>query len=82
MNEYISSIKEDYNHYRGEINDLVHAKEMEERINNFVESLSMQREKNIISRNTMEKKLSIKDGIFHCCTISISSVSSNYSLDS
>ena len=64
MNEYISSIKEDYNHYRGEINDLVHAKEMEERINNFVESLSMQREKNIISRNTMEKKLSIKDGIF------------------
>ena len=48
IKEYVSSLKEDYNHYKGEIKDLLHVKEMEERINNFLYALSLQREKNII----------------------------------
>ena len=71
IKEYVSSLKEDYNHYKGEIKDLLHVKEMEERINNFLYSLSLQREKNIIRKNKLENKFSIKDGIFHSSIIDI-----------
>ena len=64
MNEYISSIKKDYNSYKCDILDLVHAKEMEERINSFMDSLSLQREISIIKRNKMKLKFRIRDGIF------------------
>ena len=64
MKEYINSIKEDFNNYKGEIQDLLHVKDMEQRINNFVNSLSSQREINILSRNKMKNKFRIKDGIF------------------
>jgi hypothetical protein len=71
MKEYISSIKEDYNNYKGEIQDLLHVKDMEERINNFVNNLSMQREKEIISRNKIQNTFNIKDGIFESSVINI-----------
>ena len=71
IKEYISSIKDDFNHYKGEIKDLVQVKDMEERINSFVYNLSLQREKNIIRRNNMENKFSIKDGIFQSSIMNI-----------
>ena len=77
VKEYINSIKEDYNNYKGEIKDLLHVKEMEERINNFLYSLSLQRKKNIISRNKMENKFSIKDGIFQSSIIDVKDKKNN-----
>ena len=77
VKEYINSIKEDFNNYKGEIKDLLHVKEMEERINNFLYSLSLQRKKNIISRNKMENKFSIKDGIFQSSIIDVEDTKNN-----
>ena len=69
IKEYINSIKEDFNNYKGEIQDLIHVKDMEQRINNFVNCLSSEREINILSRNKMKNKFSIKDGIFESSLI-------------
>ena len=71
IKEYINSIKENYNNYRGEIQDLLQVKDMEERINNFVNNLSMQREKNIMSRNKIQNTFNIKDGTFESKIINI-----------
>lgn len=71
MKEYINSIKEDYNIYKGEIKDLLNVKEMEKRINYFVKTLSSQREYSIIKRKKLQNKFNIKDGIFETRIINI-----------
>ena len=71
MKEYINSIKEDYHIYRGEIQGLLHVKDKEERINHFVNNLSIQREKNIVSRNKIQNTFNIKDGTFETSIINI-----------
>ena len=76
-NEYINSIKENYNKYKGEIKDLVIAKEMEERINKFIKNLVLQREKNIKNKNELENQFSIKDCIFQTSVIDINNSNNN-----
>ena len=76
-NEYINSIKENYNNLKGEIKDLVNAKEMEERINKFIKNLILQREKNSKNKNKLENQFSIKDCIFQTSVIDISNTNNN-----
>ena len=75
--EYINSIKENYNKYKGEIKDLVKAKEMEERINKFIKNLILQREKNTKNKNKLENQFSVKDCIFQTSVIDISNTTNN-----
>ena len=76
VNSYINSILDNYNIYKGEINDLIKAKEMEERINKFKNNLCSQREKYISKRNIMNKKFCVKDCTFQSSMIDIEN--SNY----
>ena len=76
-NEYINSIKENYNNLKGEIKDLVHAKEMEERINKFIKNLILQREKNTKNKTKLENQFSVKDCIFQTSVIDISNTNNN-----
>ena len=71
VNSYINSILDNYNIYKGEINDLIKAKEMEERINKFKNNLLTQREKYIIKRNIMNNKFCVKDCGFQSSMIDI-----------
>ena len=76
VNSYINSILDNYNIYKGEINDLIRAKEMEERINKFKNNLCSQREKYISKRNIMNNKFCVKDCTFQSSMIDIEN--SNY----
>jgi len=76
VNSYINSILDNYNIYKGEINDLIRAKEMEDRINKFKNNLCSQREKYINKRNIMNNKFCVKDCAFQSSMIELEN--SNY----
>ena len=64
VNSYIKSIKDNYSFYKGEIRDLVEAREMEERLNIFAENLSLERIAGKYVRSKLKDKLKIKDNMF------------------
>ena len=64
VNSYIKSIKDNYSFYKGEIRDLVEAREMEERLNIFAENLSLERIAGKYVRSKLKEKLKIKDNMF------------------
>ena len=64
VNSYIKSIKDNYSFYKGEIRDLVEAREMEERLNIFAENLSLERIVGKYVRSKLKEKLKIKDNMF------------------
>ena len=64
INTYIKSIKDNYGFYKGEIKDLIEAREMEERLNTFADHLSLERIAGKYVRNIMQHEVKVKDNKF------------------
>ena len=62
---YIQVIKDNYKHYLGEIQELIEAKNMEERIRKFMGNLSYERSIINSNREILKNSICIKDNMFH-----------------
>ena len=62
---YIKTIKDNYEHYIGEIHELIEAKNMEERIRKFVGNLTYERSLINSQREILKNTIYIKDNTFH-----------------
>ena len=62
---YIKTIKDNYEHYIGEIHELIEAKNMEERIRKFMGNLSYERSIINSNREILKNSICIKDNMFH-----------------
>ena len=62
---YIKAIKDNYEHYLGEIHELIEAKNMEERIRKFVGNLKYERYLINSQREILKNTIYIKDNTFH-----------------
>ena len=63
-NEYVRNLKNNYEMYREEVNEIIKAKEIEERLNGFVDSLNYQRNNLKDKHKYIMSLLSIKDNKF------------------
>ena len=63
-NEYVKSLKRNYEMYKEEVNEIIKAKEIEERLNGFVDSLNYQRNNLKDKHKYIMSSLYIKDNKF------------------
>ena len=63
-NEYVKSLKRNYEMYKEEVNEIIKAKEIEERLNGFVDSLNYQRNNLKDKHKYITSSLYIKDNKF------------------
>ena len=63
-NEYVRSLKKNYEMYKEEVNEIIKAKEIEERLNGFIDSLNYQRNNLKDKHKYIMSSLYIKDNKF------------------